>query len=70
MADIRTVYIAEAEEGKDAYGLRIVKGSCSDKVRVEIVHTHYDGKAETTEEDILLPLETFSELIHEIWKGI
>ena len=68
MADVRTVYIAEADEGKDAYGLRIVKGS--DKVRVEIVHTHYDGKAETTEEDIVLPLETFSELIRKIWKDI
>lgn len=67
MADVRTEYIAEMDDGKDAYGLRIVKGS--NNVRVEIIHTHYDGKAETTE-DIVLPLETFSELINEIWKGI
>ena len=68
MEDVRTVYIAETEVANDSSVLRIIKGR--EMVRVEIVNTHYDGKAETTKEDVVLPLETFSELIHEIWKGI
>lgn len=68
MSEIRTVYIAEADTDVDSYGLKITK--MQEKVRVEVVHTHYNGKAETTAEGIVLPMETFKDLMDTIWKGL